>query len=137
MSIIDKMSMLSVEDATKAVHNLLSVKAVASLAPVPNVSEVKTFDLPEYAESVALVSELHKSTLASYVKKASVDAKFMGYRAGAQDADAVAHTKGTKGERLAAGADASVDLDDKAHKRLSNVAKAVDKIVKEDETVEE
>lgn len=69
------------------------------------------------------INELSPKTLGSYAKKAAVDAKFLGHQAGAQQGDAMAHAK-----RPGDGADAGVDLDDRAHKRLKGVGRAVDKL---------
>jgi len=71
----------------------------------------------------AQLDELSPKTLGSYAKKAAVDAKFLGHQAGAQQGDAMAHAK-----RPGDGADAGSDIDDRAHKRLKGVNRAVDKL---------
>jgi hypothetical protein len=69
------------------------------------------------------MNELSPKTLGSYAKKAAIDAKFLGHQAGAQQGDAMAHAK-----RPGDGADAGSDIDDRAHKRLKGVNRAVDKL---------
>jgi hypothetical protein len=69
------------------------------------------------------LDELSPKTLGSYAKKAAIDAKFLGHQAGAQQGDAMAHAK-----RPGDGADAGSDIDDRAHKRLKGVNRAVDKL---------
>ena len=69
------------------------------------------------------INELSPKTLGSYAKKAAVDAKFKGHIAGAQQGDAMAHAK-----RPGDGVDAGSEMDDRAHKRLKGVARAVDKL---------
>jgi len=76
----------------------------------------------------AQLDELSPKTLGSYAKKAAVDAKFLGHQAGAQQGDAMAHAK-----RPGDGADAGSDIDDRAHKRLKGVNRAVDKLTRIDE----
>jgi hypothetical protein len=69
------------------------------------------------------LDELSPKTLGSYAKKAAVDAKFKGHIAGAQQGDAMAHAK-----HPGDGVDAGSEMDDRAHKRLKGVARAVDKL---------
>jgi hypothetical protein len=69
------------------------------------------------------INELSPKTLGSYAKKAAVDAKFLGHQAGAQQGDAMAHAK-----RPGDGVDAGSEMDDRAHKRLKGVGRAVDKL---------
>lgn len=62
------------------------------------------------------LDELSQDTLKSYIKKSSSDAKMLGYRAGSKD-----------GQRMTGGGPGQRD-DDKAHRRLSGVRRAVDKL---------
>ena len=80
-----------------------------------------------YAAEKSHVSELSNKTLGSYAKKAAVDAKFLGHQAGNAQGDAMAHAK-----HPGDGAEAGMELDNKAHKRLRGVNKAVDKMTSED-----
>ena len=77
------------------------------------------------------VNELSPKTLGNYIKKASADAKFQGYNAGAVDFGGdEAHKHPSR--KTWPGA----DLDDKAQQRLRGVNKAVDKLTKEDVVTE-
>lgn len=87
----------------------------ATPAPVDKKKEAAAFLAKEEAEQI---DELSKKTLGSYIKKASVDAKFKGYDAGANDFG------GRQGD--------GSETDAKAHKRLKGVAKATDKLTKEE-----
>jgi hypothetical protein len=78
-----------------------------------------------FIESYEQLDELSKSTLGSYAKKASVDAKFHGYDAGYAQGDAQARAK-----RQYHGSTAGSAQDDKAHKRLKGVKKAIDRLTK-------
>ena len=70
------------------------------------------------------LDELSPKTLGSYAKKASVDAKFRGYNAGAADwGGDEGHAHPSKKEWPGR------SEDDKAHKRLRGVDRAVDKMV--------
>jgi len=64
------------------------------------------------------IDELSKTTLASYAKKAAADAKYHGFNAGYAERD-------DRG--------AGIKTDDKAHKRLSGVSKAIDKLSKDED----
>jgi hypothetical protein len=99
------------EDATKDIFSVLSARALDVLD-----------------EARETLSEVSKATLGSYIKKASVDAKFSGYKAGYNDADATAHAKGSMYKRMGAGTEAATYDDNQAHKRLKAVGKAVDKL---------
>lgn len=99
------------EDATKDIFSVLSARALDALD-----------------EAKDAITEVSKATLGSYIKKASVDAKFSGYKAGYNDADATSHAKGGMYAKLAAGTKAATYDDDKAHKRLKSVSRAVDKL---------
>jgi len=76
------------------------------------------------------INELSPKTLGSYAKKAAVDAKFKGHQAGAQQGDAMAHAK-HPGDGVGAGA----ELDDRAHKRLKGVGRAIDKLTGTNEAI--
>jgi hypothetical protein len=78
-----------------------------------------------FVEYYAQLDELSKTTLGSYAKKASVDAKFHGFDAGHAQGHAQAHAK-----RPSDGLDAGSAQDDKAHKRLKGVKKAIDRLTK-------
>jgi hypothetical protein len=71
------------------------------------------------------IDEVSAKTLGSYIKKASSDAKGKGFDAGNQQGWAMAQSK-----ELFGGVEAGQATDDKAHKRLANVRKATDKLVK-------
>lgn len=71
------------------------------------------------------IDEVSAKTLGSYIKKASSDAKGKGFDAGHQQGWAMAQSK-----ELFGGVEAGQATDDKAHKRLANVRKATDKLVK-------
>lgn len=71
MNFIDKLEDSTLEQAFDIVKDRLSQMAVSSLVQAPQVSEVKAFDMPEFNESVALVSELHKGTLNKTVMQAA------------------------------------------------------------------
>lgn len=94
-----------------------------------SLAEMSDEDFDAIVEDYEQLDELSKTTLASYVKKASRDAKFSGYKAGYSDADSVAHTKGSMEKKFAAGSAAAAEDDDKAHKRLKGIDKAMTKIV--------
>ena len=81
--------------------------------------------LDAFVEYYAQLDELSKTTLGSYAKKASVDAKFHGYDAGYAQGDAQARAK-----RQYHGSTAGSAQDDKAHKRLKGVKKAIDRLTK-------
>jgi hypothetical protein len=72
------------------------------------------------------LDELSPKTLGRYVKSASADAKMKGYDAGAADwgGDEASKHPSKKNWHGAS-------LDDKAHKRLKNIGKAVDKMTNE------
>ncbi len=82
----------------------------------------RTFN-PLGIQEMTKIAELSPKTLGSYVKKASVDAKFKGYDAGAADWGGDEGGKHPS-KKTWPGA----DMDDKAHSRLKGVAKAVDKM---------
>jgi hypothetical protein len=71
------------------------------------------------------IDELSKKTLGSYVKKASTDAKFKAFTGGYIEGSETARAK-KYGDGVGAGA----EDDDKAHKRLKGISKAVDKLTK-------
>jgi hypothetical protein len=96
-----------------------------------SLTEMSDEDFDALVEDYEQLDELSKTTLASYVKKASRDAKSSGYKAGYSDADSVAHTKGSMEKKFAAGSAAAAEDDDKAHKRLKGIDKAMTKIMKE------
>ena len=76
------------------------------------------------------MNELSPKTLGSYAKKAAVDAKFHGYNAGAAD------WGGDEGGKHPSKKSwPGKDLDDKAHKRLKGVSRAVDKMSGVDEAI--
>lgn len=78
-----------------------------------------------FFEAYEQLDELSKTTLGSYAKKAAVDAKFKGFDAGHQEGGAQARSKTMYG-----GSGAGSATDDKAHKRLRNVSKAIDRLTK-------
>ena len=78
-----------------------------------------------FIESYDQLDELSKTTLGSYAKKAAVDAKFKGFQAGHVEGDAMARSK-----KMYGGSGAGSDIDNKAHKRLSGVKKAIDRLTK-------
>jgi hypothetical protein len=78
-----------------------------------------------FAEEFEQLDELSKSTLGSYAKKATYDAKFKGHQAGFSQGHAMARSK-----ELFGGVEAGADQDDKAHKRLKGISKAVDRLTK-------
>ena len=78
-----------------------------------------------FFESYDQLDELSKATLGSYVKNAAYDAKFKGHQAGFSQGHAMARAK-----ELFGGVEAGADIDDKAHKRLKGVAKAVNRLTK-------
>lgn len=78
-----------------------------------------------FFEAFEQLDELSKTTLGSYAKKASVDAKFKGFDAGFLQGDAMAHAK-----RMGDGADAGSVEDARAHSRLRGVKKAIDRLTK-------
>lgn len=122
----------SIPDKVKAGKRLLGVaKAVGKLTE-ESIDEMSQEDFDSLVEDYEQLDELNKATLGSYIKKASRDAKFTGYNAGYADAHTTAHTRGSMENRLNAGTAAAAENDDKAHKRLKGVSKAVDKIMKED-----
>lgn len=71
MEFINKLEDASLEQAFDLVKDRLSMMAISKLQQAPQVSEVKSFDIPELDESVALVSELHKTTLNKTVMQAT------------------------------------------------------------------
>ena len=73
------------------------------------------------------LDELSKATLASYAKKAAVDAKFKGFTAGYTEGDSMARSK-----KYGGGSGAGAEDDNKAHKRLRGVSKAIDRLTKEE-----
>lgn len=73
------------------------------------------------------LQELSKKTLGSYISKASVDAKTRGYIAGS-----IEWGDGDPRHLSKAGRRAAQSYDDKAHKRLRGIDKAVKKLTKED-----
>lgn len=79
------------------------------------------------AEDAEQLDELSKSTLASYAKKAAKDAKGTGFNAGKQLGQAVTGPE----------VGSALNVDAKAHKRLGNVNKAIDRLAKEDVSLDE
>lgn len=90
-------------------------------------------DLIQVVEDVELsteangadLTELSKETLGKYVKSASTDAKFLGYQAGNIDGNSDTAKKHPSKRDYP-----GMDPDNKAHKRLRMINKAVDKILK-------
>lgn len=78
-----------------------------------------------FYEAFEQLDELSKATLGSYAKKAAYDAKGKGFDAGHQEGGAQARSKTMYG-----GSGAGSATDDKAHKRLRNVSKAIDRLTK-------
>ena len=120
-NIIDKLNALSPKEEPKG--NLL--KEIQHPAKKDVVSQLndRYATFKQRLNESQQVDELSPKTLGSYAKKAAVDAKFHGYNAGAAD------WGGDEGgkhpvEKTWPGK----DLDDKAHKRLRGVGKAVDKL---------
>ena len=131
-NIIDKLNALSPKEEPKG--NLL--KEIQHPAKKDVVSQLndRYATFKQRLNESQQVDELSPKTLGSYAKKAAVDAKFHGYNAGAADWGG---DEGGKhpGEKTWPGK----DLDDKAHKRLRGVGRAVDKLsgipVDEGETI--
>lgn len=71
MEFINKLEGASLEQAFDLVKDRLSMMAISKLEQAPQVSEVKSFDMPELNDSIALVSELHKTTLNNTVMQAT------------------------------------------------------------------
>lgn len=91
------------------------------------ISDYKDNYAGQHGVEEGQVNELSKNTLGNYVKKASVDAKFKGYDAGAADWGGDEGSKHPS-KKTWPGA----KLDNKAHSRLKGISKATDRLVKED-----
>lgn len=78
-----------------------------------------------FAEQFEKLDELSKATLASYASNAAYDAKFKGHQAGFSQGHAMAKSK-----EMFGGVEAGAEQDDKAHKRLKGVAKAIKRLAK-------
>jgi hypothetical protein len=80
MEFISKLEDASLEQAIDLVKERLSVMAISKLEQVPQVSEVKAFELPDFKDSIALVSEYHKGTLNTSVLQKSATLKIQEFR---------------------------------------------------------
>jgi hypothetical protein len=71
MEFINKLEDASMEQAFDLVKERLSMMAISKLEQVPQVSEVKSFELPDLEDSIALVSEYHKGALNTSIMQKS------------------------------------------------------------------
>jgi hypothetical protein len=71
MEFISKLESATLEQAFDLVKERLSIMAISKLEQLPQVSEVKTLDMPPLGDSIALVSEYHKEALNTSVMQST------------------------------------------------------------------
>lgn len=135
-TIIDTLQTHSKEDAQKAVFEILNQKAMAALSSMQMEESVDTLtekkldemsqeEFDTLVEDFEQLDEISKKVLGSYVKAAAKDAKATGFDAGYEEGSATAVAK-----KQYDGVGAGAKTDAKAHKRLKNIDKAVEKLTK-------
>lgn len=112
---------------TRGVEKALNRLANNRKLTEADLSALTLEELDDLIEHADQLDELSKSTLASYAKKAAKDAKGTGFNAGKLLGQAMTGPE----------VGSALNVDAKAHKRLSNVNKAIDRMAKEDVELEE